>query len=73
MATLVDKQRAIFNPDQAIAFDTILESVTNNQGHLFFFYTASGYGEEANYARGFLVFFYVKFPNYKLDSSEYKF
>ena len=35
MATLVDEQRAIFNPDQAAAFDAILESVTNNQGHLF--------------------------------------
>ena len=32
MATLVDEQRAIFNPDQAAAFDTVLESVTNNQG-----------------------------------------
>ena len=35
MATLVDKQRAIFNPDQAAAFDAVLESITNNQGHLF--------------------------------------
>jgi len=42
MATLVDEQRAIFNPDQATAFDTILESVTNNQGHLFFIHAASG-------------------------------
>jgi len=33
MATLVDEQRAIFNPDQAAAFDAVLESVTNNQGH----------------------------------------
>jgi len=30
MATLVDEQRAIFNPDQVTAFDAILESVTNN-------------------------------------------
>ena len=35
MATLVDKQRAIFNPDQTAAFDAVLESITNNQGHLF--------------------------------------
>jgi len=39
MATLVDKQRAIFNPDQAAAFDAILESITNNQGHFFFIHT----------------------------------
>jgi len=45
MATLVDEQRAIFNPDQAAAFDAVLESVTNNQGHLFFIYTAGGYGK----------------------------
>jgi len=45
MATLVDEQKAIFNPDQAIAFDTILESVTNNQGHLFFIHAAGGYGK----------------------------
>ena len=37
MATLVDEQRTIFNPDQAIAFDAVLESVTNNQDHLFLF------------------------------------
>ena len=30
MATLVDKQRAIFNPDQATAFDAVLKSITNN-------------------------------------------
>jgi len=30
MVTLVDKQRAIFNPDQATAFDAVLESVTDN-------------------------------------------
>ena len=43
MATLVNKQRAIFNPEQAAAFDAILESVTNNQDHLFFIHTAGGY------------------------------
>jgi len=42
---LVDKQRAIFNPDQAAAFDAILESITNNQGHLFFIHTAGGCGK----------------------------
>jgi len=42
MATLVDEQRAIFNPDQAIAFDAVLESVTNNQGHLFFIHATGG-------------------------------
>jgi len=45
MATLVNKQRAIFNPEQAAAFDAILESVTNNQDHLFFIHTAGGYGK----------------------------
>jgi len=30
MATLVDKQRAIFNLDQVVAFDAVLESITNN-------------------------------------------
>ena len=30
MATLVSEQRAVFNPKQAAAFDTVLESVTNN-------------------------------------------
>jgi len=45
MATLVDKQRAIFNPEQAAAFDVILESVTNNQGHLFFIHAAGGCGK----------------------------
>jgi len=43
MATLVDEQRAIFNPDQAAAFDAVLESVTNNQGYLFFIHAAGGY------------------------------
>jgi len=45
MATLVDEQRAIFNPDQAVAFDAILESITNNQGHLFFIHAAGGCGK----------------------------
>jgi len=45
MATLVDKQRAIFNSDQAAAFDAVLESVTNNQGHLFFIHAAGGCGK----------------------------
>jgi len=45
MATLVDEQRAIFNPDQVAAFDAILESVTNNQGHLFFIHAAGGCGK----------------------------
>ena len=45
IATLVDKQGAIFNPDQAIAFDAILKSVTNNQGHLFFIHAAGSYGK----------------------------
>jgi len=40
IATLVDEQRAIFNPDQAAAFNAILESVTNNQDHLFFIHAA---------------------------------
>jgi len=30
IATLVDEQKVIFNPDQAAAFNAILESVTNN-------------------------------------------
>jgi len=45
MATLVDEQRAIFNPDQATAFDAVLESVTNNHGHFFFIHAAGGYGK----------------------------
>jgi len=44
-ATLVDKQRAIFNPDQAAAFDTVLESITNNQDHLFFIHAAGSCGK----------------------------
>jgi len=45
MATLVNKQRAIFNPDQAATFDAVLEFVTNNQGHLFFIHAAGGCGK----------------------------
>ena len=45
MATLVDEQRAIFNPDQVAAFDAVLESVTNNQGYLFFIYATGGCGK----------------------------
>jgi len=45
MATLIDEQRVIFNPDQATAFDAVLESVTNNQGHLFFIHIAGGCGK----------------------------
>jgi len=45
MATLVDEQRAIFNPNQAVAFDAVLESITNNQGHLFFIHAAGGCGK----------------------------
>ena len=45
MATLVDEQRAIFNPDQVTAFDAILESVINNQDHLFFIHAAGGCGK----------------------------
>jgi len=45
MVTLVNEQRAIFNPDQATAFDAVLESITNNQGHLFFIHAASGCGK----------------------------
>jgi len=45
MATLVGEQRAIFNPDQATAFNAVLESVTNNQGHFFFIYAAGGCGK----------------------------
>jgi len=45
MATLVDKQRIIFNSNQATAFDAILESITNNQGYLFFIHAAGSYGK----------------------------
>jgi len=45
ITTLVNEQRAIFNPEQAATFDTVLESVTNNQGHLFFIHAASGCGK----------------------------
>jgi len=45
MAALVNEQRAVFNPEQAAAFHAILESVTNNQGHLFFIHAAGGCGK----------------------------
>jgi len=45
MATLVNEQRTNFNPDQATAFDAVLESITNNQDHLFFIYAAGGCGK----------------------------
>ena len=45
MATLVDEQRAIFNPGQVAAFDAVLESVINNQGHLFFIHATGGCGK----------------------------
>ena len=45
MVTLVDEQRAIFNLDQATAFDAILESVTNNKGHLFFIHATGDCGK----------------------------
>jgi len=38
----IDEQRAIFNPDQATAFDTILKSIINNQGYLFFIDATGG-------------------------------
>jgi len=45
IATLVNEQRTIFNPEQAAAFDVVLESITNNQGHLFFIHAAGGCGK----------------------------
>jgi len=45
IVTLVDKQRTIFNSNQAAAFNIVLESVTNNQGYLFFIDAAGGYGK----------------------------
>jgi len=45
IATLVDEQRIIFNPDQAVASDAILESVISNQGYLFFIHVTSGCGK----------------------------
>ena len=35
----------MFNPEQAAAFNAVLESVTNNQGYLFFIYAAGGCGK----------------------------
>jgi len=32
----------MFNPEQATTFDTVLESIINNQGYLFFIHTAGG-------------------------------
>jgi len=37
MATLVNKQRAMFNSKQTAAFNAVLESITNNQGYIFLF------------------------------------
>jgi len=45
MATLVNEQRVIFNPEQAAIFDAIPKSITNNQDYLFFIHTASGCGK----------------------------
>jgi len=45
MVALVNEQRAVFNPEQAAVFHAILESVTNNQGYLFFIYAAGGCGK----------------------------
>jgi len=41
----VDEQRTIFNPGQVAAFDAVLESVINNQGHLFFIHATGGCGK----------------------------
>ena len=35
----------MFNPKQAATFDAILESIINNQDHLFFIYTTGSYGK----------------------------
>jgi len=35
----------MFNPEQVVVFDTVLESVTNNQDYLFFIHAAGGYGK----------------------------
>jgi len=35
----------MFNPEQATTFDTVLESIINNQGYLFFIHTAGGCGK----------------------------
>jgi len=45
MATFIDKQRAIFNPDQATVFNAILESIINNQGYLFFIHATGSCGK----------------------------
>ena len=41
----MDEQRTIFNPGQVAAFDAVLESVINNQGHLFFIHATGGCGK----------------------------
>jgi len=43
ITTLIDEQKAMFNPEQAAVFDTVLESVTNNQDYFFFIYATSSY------------------------------
>ena len=43
ITTLIDEQKTMFNPEQAAAFDTVLESVTNNQGYFFFIYATGSY------------------------------
>ena len=35
----------MFNPEQATAFDIVLESVTNNQSYLFFIHAAGSCGK----------------------------
>ena len=37
IATLVNEQKIMFNPKQTTTFNAILESVINNQNHLFFY------------------------------------
>ena len=34
-----------FNPEQAAAFDAVLESITNNQGYFFFIHATGGCGK----------------------------
>jgi len=43
--TLVNEQRAMFNLEQAAAFDAVLKSITNNQGHIFFIHAVGGCGK----------------------------
>ena len=35
----------MFNPEQAVAFDAVLESVINNQGYFFFIHTTGSCGK----------------------------